>query len=185
MTKLLRASTLIGRPVITLGGESPLEVRDVLFDRTGGALLGFTLRKHGFLGGPVDRWLPWSAVHGMGPDAVVVAGDDVFGDRDAPGEGGDVLGDRVITEDGTDLGEVVEVIVSTGGGAEVVGFEIEPTEACRTEGSESVFIPLPDTIAMSGENVIVPDAARDFIGDDLTGFGSAVDDFRDRLAEEN
>lgn len=40
---------------------------------------------------------------------------DVFDERsDLTSSGGNVLRDRVITEDGTDLGEVIEVIISSG-----------------------------------------------------------------------
>lgn len=182
MTRLLRASTLIGRPVVTVGGESPVEVKDVVFDRADGDILGFTLRNHGFLGSPVKEQLAWSDVHGLGPDAVVVPSEDVLSrDGDLTSSGGDVLGDRVITESGTDLGEVVEVIISSGTSADVVGFEIEPSEGLQTGEGHNVFIPLPDTVALSDERVVVPDTATDYIRDDLSGFGGAVADFRSQL----
>lgn len=188
MSKLLRASTLIGRPVVTLAGESPLEVKDVVFDRNAGDIVGFTLRKHGFLGSPVKEELAWSNVHGMGPDAIVVADQDALQRPDGDGitaTGGNVLGDRVLTESGTDLGEVVEAIVATGSSADVVGFEIEPSEHLQTGDSQNVFLPLPDAVAVSGENVIVPDSAKDYISDDLSGFGGAVDNFRSQLKAGN
>ena len=185
MKKLLRASTVIGRPVVTLAGESPLEIRDVIFDRSAGGLVGFTLRRHGFLGGPVDEWLPWPEVHGLGPDAVMITNTGVFAEERSDDEGGDVLGSRVVTEDGTHLGDIVEVIISTGADAEAVGFEIEPTEACRAGDATAVFLPLPDAIAVSDENVIVPDSAREYVADDLSGFGGAVADFRSRLREKH
>ncbi len=183
MTALLRATTLVGQPVLTLAGESPVEVKDVVFDTSSGRILGFTLRKHGFLGGPVSESLSWRDVHGLGPDAIVVVDDSKLskGD-DATAGGGDVIGDRIITESGTDLGEVIEVVVATGSSAEVVGFEVEATGGSRSRGAHHVFIPMPDTIAISGENIVVPDAAEDFIRDDLSGFGSAVDEFRAKLA---
>lgn len=184
MSKLLRASTLIGRPVVTLAGDSPFEVKDVVFDRQAGDIVGFTLRKHGFLGSPVKEELAWSDVHGMGPDAVVVADAEALrrpeGDS-LTASGGNVLGDRVLTENGTDLGEVVEAIISTGASADVVGFEIEPSEHLQTGGSQNVFLPLPDALGISGENVIVPDTAKEYISDDLSGFGGAVDNFRSQL----
>lgn len=184
--RMLRASTLIGRPVLTLGGDSPFEIRDLVFDRKTGSVLGFSLRKHGFLGGPVDEQLAWTDVHGLGPDAVVVRDHDVFRTDDvSSGSGGNVLGDRVITEGGRDLGEVVEAILSTGTDAEVVGFEIEPAEELRSDDGGTVFVPLPDTIAISDENVIVPDTTRDYICDDLSGFGSAVDEFRSQLEKDH
>lgn len=183
MTRMLRASTLVGRPVVTLQGESPHEVKDVVFSTDAGDVLGFTLRNHGFLGGPVPRALSWADVHGLGPDAVVIADERVLsGDHDLP-SGGDVIRDRVITEGGTQLGEVVEVVISAGAEAEVVGFEIRPSEAFRGGSTDNVFIPLPDTLAISGENIVVPDTAADYVRDDLTGFGAAVDDFRAQLGK--
>lgn len=183
MSALLRATTLVGKPVLTLDGESPVEVKDVVFDTGSGRILGFTMRKHGFLGGPVSETLAWSDVHGLGPDAIVVADATKLTKGDgAMAGGGDVIGDRIITESGTDLGVVVEVVVATGSAAEVVGFEIESTSGDQSRGAHHVFIPMPDTLAISGENIVVPDTAEDFIRDDLSGFGSAVDEFRSKLA---
>ncbi len=185
MSRLLRASTLTGRPVLTLSGESPLEIRDVVFDTSEGRVLGFTLRKHGFLGGPVSETLTWSDVHGLGPDAVVIADPSALTAKDgALPSGGDVIANTVLTKSGTELGTVVEVIIETGDRADVVGFEIEAVEGLGPGDDHHVFIPLPDTLAISGDNIIVPDSARDFVRDDLTGFGGAVADFRGQLGED-
>lgn len=182
--QLLRATELIGRPVVTLGGESPFEIKDIVFDTSTGHLIGFNLRNHGFLGSPADEHLALDDVHGLGPDAVVVADADCL---DASvdlttGSGGDVLGNRILTEDGTELGAVVEVIITSGRSAEVVGFEVAAAEGVRTGGDHHVFIPMPETSAISGERIVVPDATIDYIRDDLTGFGGAVADFRERLS---
>lgn len=183
MRYLLRATALIGRPIVTLAGESPLEVKDVVFDATSGRILGFTLRHHGFLGGPSDDSLAWDDVHGLGPDAVVVADDSVLAPAPVGDTGGgDVIGNRVVTEGGADLGEVVEVVVAVGGTTGVVGFEVEAAPGLRPHEDHHVFIPLPDTLAISDERIIVPDSAVEFIRDDLSGFGSAVDAFRTKLA---
>lgn len=181
---LLRATELIGRPVVTLGGESPFEIKDIVFDTSTGQLLGFNLRQHGFLGGPVDERLALGDVHGLGPDAVVVADADCLDaavDLTSEG-GGDVIGNRILTDDGTELGEVVEVVITSGRSAGVVGFEVAAVEALRASGDHNVFIPMPDTSAISGERIVVPDAAVDYIRDDLTGFGGAVAEFRERLS---
>ena len=44
-----------------------------------------------------------------------------------------------------------------------------------------MLIPLPDTMSASGEYLMVPAAAREFVTHDLAGFGAAVDDFRAHL----
>lgn len=185
MSKLLRATAISGRPVVTLDGESPFQVKDVVFDRAAGRLIGFTLRKHGFFSRSASEFLPIDEVHGLGGDAVMVASSEVFEDDDS-GEaqnGGDVIGGRILTESGTDLGEVVEAIISTGSRMTVVGFEVEPSEELN-DSEAHVFIPLPEVIAISGDQTVVPDSVRDFVRDDLTGFGAAVDRFRAQIKDD-
>jgi len=185
MSRLLRATGMVGLPVLTITGESPLEVKDVVFDRNEGSIVALTLRHHGFLGGPAKEWLAWADVRGLGPDAVIVEDESAFrSGGDSPVSSGDVIGDRVITEGGTDLGEVVEVVVRSGRHAEVVGFEIEGSAAIAHDSARHVFLPLPETLAMSGENIVVPDEVTEFVRDDISGFGAAVEGFRSRLAHD-
>ncbi len=183
MSQLLRASSLIGRPVVTLTGESPLEIKDVVFNSGAGEILGFTLRKHGFFGGPAKEDLPWADGHGLGPDAVIVADESALtvDHSFSTEESGDVMGNQVMSENGTEIGQVVEVIVSSGATADVVGFEIEASENLRDDNDRNLFLPLPETLAISGERIIVPDSAVDYVKDDLAGFGGAVADFRSQL----
>lgn len=184
---LLRASEVTGRPVVTLSGELVAEIKDVVFERSGGHIAGFTLRNPGLFSRSRKDALPWDGVHGIGRDAVMVPDETVLipvGElaprkqaRDA-----DVLQDRVLTDNGRDLGRVVDVVLHSGTSLEVVGYEVEASEALGTAGRH-VFIPLPDTVAVSGENLIVPAAATEFVSEDLAGFGAAVGAFRARLRE--
>lgn len=181
----MRATEIVKRPVVTLSGEDVAQVKDVVYAADRGTLAGFTLNGRGLLAGPLKTSLPWSAVHGLGRDAVMIGHHDALVPRDdvlahADSSGRDVLGSRVLTDDGTDLGTVVDVIIGTGGTTDVVGYEIDSSEALG-KGGRKVLIPLPDTLAVSGENLILPAAARDFVTDDLAGFGAAVEEFRKRL----
>ena len=67
-------------------------------------MVGFTLNKRGWLSGPLKQVLPWSHVHALGPDAVTVAARDRLVPPDAEelagGDAEDVVGSRVITDDG-------------------------------------------------------------------------------------
>lgn len=157
-----------------------------------GAVSGFTLAGRGLFSGPLDVALAWTSVAALGPDAVMVAGAEALqpvgevlrasGDRTGPA--GDILGSQVLTDTGVELGTVVDVIVEvTLGGrpeCDVVGYEIESSDVLSNLGTR-LLIPLPDTIAASGEHLIVPARATDFVRKDLAGFGAAVDDFRDQL----
>ncbi|HXH58673.1 PRC-barrel domain-containing protein [Iamia sp.] len=180
--KLVRASHLTGLPIVTLSGEHGLEIKDVVFDKRAGGITGFTMRKPGLLGGPQKQVLMVADVHAIGPDAVMVPSRGVFAAPDSlSGSGDNVLGDRVITDDGTDLGEVTDVIASvTAGHADIVGFEVKASEALGTEGAQ-VFLPLPAALAISGEAIVVPASARDFVSEDYTGFGASVEAFREQL----
>ena len=184
---LLRASELIGRPVVTLGGELVAEIKDIIFEGTGGRIAGFTLRNPGLFSRSRKDSLPWVGVHGVGRDAVMVSDETVLlaATELAPRKQvrkSDVLEDRVLTDNGRDLGRVVDVVLHSGTSLEVVGYEVEASEALGTAGRR-VLIPLPDTVAVSGENLIVPAAATEFVSEDLAGFGAAVDAFRARLRE--
>jgi uncharacterized protein YrrD len=178
---------LAGRPVVTLGGELVAEIKDIVFERTGGRIAGFTLRNPGLFSRSRKDSLPWGSVHGVGRDAVMVPDETVLIPTTelAPrkqARKADVLEDRVLTDNGRDLGRVVDVVLHSGTSLDVVGYEVEASEALGTAGRR-VLIPLPDTVAVSGENLIVPAAATEFVSEDLAGFGAAVDAFRARLRE--
>ena len=188
MSLLVKASELAKRPVVTLGGDDIAQVKDVVFDSTGGTVVGVTLAGRGLLAGPLKTALPWGSVHACGRDAVMVRDESVLASREDVVERAEVsehnvLGSRVITDGGTDLGKVVDVVIEVGPdrrGADVVGYEVESGPATG-KPDRHVYLPLPDTLAVSGEALMVPAAATDFVCDDLAGFGAAVEAFRARL----
>lgn len=192
MTRLMRTSEIAKRPVVTMAGDDVAQIKDLVFSSGGGAVGGFTLAGRGLFAGPLKQGLLWSAVSALGSDAVMIQDESVLVPNQqvfdvsasAGGSGGDVLGARVLTDDGTDLGSVVDVIVEVSEGrgdqCDVVGYEVEASESLGTHGTK-VLIPLPDTLAVSGEHLIVPKSAKDFVGHDLAGFGAAVLAFRAQL----
>lgn len=193
MSLIMRAGEITGRPVVTVEtGEDIAEVRDVVFSHDNGFLVGFTLNKRGWLSGPLKQVLPWSEVQGLGPDAVMVANREAL---QQPGEhadfgrgdGDDVVGGRVITDSGNELGEVTDLVLDVDVDAEdarVVGYEIGGASVEQGPGSDRRYIPLPETFAVSRSALIVPASVTNFIRDDLSGFGSAIDDFRSQLERD-
>jgi uncharacterized protein YrrD len=187
MTRVVRARELIAKPVVTLGGDDLAEVRDVVYDSERGALLGFTLNKRSWFGGRLRERLTADAVHAIGKDAVMVASDDALVDAAsapepvaAPAPERNVIGALVLTESGTKVGEVTDVIVALGSGARAVGYEVTGGEA---GDATSRYVPLPEQRAVSGDALIVPDEVDRFIVDDLAGFGASVPEFRAQLHE--
>ncbi len=201
MTRLMRTSEIASLPVVTLAGDDVAQIKDIVFSADGGAVSGFTLAGRGLLSGPLKQALAWTRVVGLGPDAVMIADTDALEPVDGvlaaaassgtgAGSGGNVLGDRVLTDTGTDLGKVSDVVIeydnATGGVCDVVGYEIEASEALMKSTSKNakntrLLLPLPDTLAVSDEHVMVPASAEGFVSDDLAGFGAAVQAFRAQL----
>jgi uncharacterized protein YrrD len=184
MSLLLRATELVKRPVVTLAGEDVAQIKDVIYEASGGAVSGFTLNGRGIFAGPLKEALPMTGVRAIGSDAVIIADTGAFTERSEIAAAGDlrdrnVLGNRVVTDTGTDLGTVVDVILQVGAVTDVVGYEIEAGEALGN--GRRVLLPLPDALAVSGEALIVPRGAAEFVAHDLAGFGAAVAAFRTHL----
>lgn len=176
-SRLVAASTLMGSPVVsTRSGERLATVKDVVYSPADGSLEGFTLNPPGRWGSPMHEVLPASMLGEVGPDAVVVEDRDSFVDPgDAPrslsttGSGRNVIGSRVITETGKEVGEVIDVLVTAGTKPAAVGYEVQ-----RTDGGRHRFIPLSEQRGISGEALIVPGDVEAFLRDDLVEFGAAV-----------
>jgi uncharacterized protein YrrD len=193
VTVLMRAREITGRPVVALSSaEAVAEVKDVVISHPSAAVVGFTLNKRGFLGSPLKEVLPWGRLGSLGRDAVMIDDPGVLTTQDsaidearAEGRDRDVIGATVMTDAGTALGTVVDVILEVGGDARIVGYEVHGPEVQRDNQAATLLIPVGDTIAVSGETLMVPAEVEGFVRDDLSGFGSAVADYRARLGEEH
>jgi uncharacterized protein YrrD len=183
MKLLLTASQIRGLPVVTVrGGEDVAEVRDVIYDAEAGRLVGVTLNKRGFLAGRCREVLPAEAIHAIGQHAVMVMDESsLVSPEDAPDDVGrpaterNVLGNDVLTEGGTSLGRVSDLVFVVGSSGEVVGYQID-----KAAGGQG-YIPLPAQLSISGDALVVPNITEEFVRDDLVGLGGAVDEFRVRL----
>ncbi len=181
MNRLLRATEIIGLPVVTLGGDDVAEVRDVVYEPNRGGLTGFTLNKRGFFSGRMKDVLTIDSVRAVGRDAIVVDDDDALTDT-GDGKGPiataspdrDVIGASVVTDAGSRLGEVTDVVINLGRKAAAVGYELVSAD----DGDRRVFVPLPEQLAISGDALMVPNVFDEFVRDDLTGFGGAIDAYR-------
>ncbi len=185
MTALLLGRDVIGLPVVTIdGGEDVAEVRELVFERDG-ALAGFTLNKRGFLGGRMQELLVAANVAAVGPAAVMIDSDgclaaDEGSTASVGGSGGGsgdarVFGDEVITESGSALGTITDVVVLCGGGLALVGYQLAKAD------KSTAFVPLPAQRSISGSHLVVPDELATQLRHDLTGLGEGVAPYKDGL----
>lgn len=180
MTNVMRATELIGLPVVSItSGEDVAEVRDVVYDSDRHRLIGFTLNKRGLFSGRMKDVLPAEALAAIGANAVMVANESAITESgtpralDEPGAAKSVIGNRALSADGNELGEVVGVIFTTGATPAAVGYEVDPTD-----NADHVFIPISEQMALSDDNLLLPADVTDFIRNDLAGFGAAVVAYR-------
>ena len=196
MSRLMRTSEIAKRPVVTFAGDDVAQIKDIVYAAGGGEVGGFTLAGRGLFAGPLKQSLSWGSIAALGADAVMITSAEVLEPTQAVldasassgGSGGNVLGSQVLTDAGLELGTVVDVVIEVGehgeGQCDVVGYEIEASEALGSKGTK-LLMPLPDTLAASGEHLIVPASAKNFVGDDLAGFGASVAAFRAQLEGTN
>jgi len=179
---LLAGSSVRGLPVVTVrGGEDVAEIKDIVYQADAGRIEGFTLNKRGLFTGKRREVLPTEQVHAIGADAVMILDEECLREpgQAPPGVGAperkrNVIGNDVLTEGGTSLGEVRDVVLLVGSSGEVVGYQI-----ARPSGDDA-YIPLPAQLAISGSALVVPDETEQFTRDDLVGLGAAVEEFRAR-----
>ncbi|MEU6916733.1 PRC-barrel domain-containing protein [Streptomyces olindensis] len=187
MNELMAARSLTTLPVVTLGGDAVAQVKDTVFDAAAGRVTGFTLSGRGLLSGPLKQSLPWAAVHSLGHDAVMIR--DALALQDTSvvvarreAQQGRVLHAKVLTDEGSEVGTVLDVVVEGGTSGRVVGFRIAAAKAL-VQGSRRrrhrVYVPRGETLAVSGRALVIPADATRYVADDLTDFVARVGAFRD------
>src|SRR3954447_8635153 len=123
MSTLLRASDLTQRVVVTFAGEDVAQIKDIVYAANGGEIGAFTLAGRGLFAGPLKVALPWPRVVGIGLDAVIIESEDVLvpvgealdtATGSASSGRGDILKSQVLTDTGSALGRVTDVIIGIG-----------------------------------------------------------------------
>jgi sporulation protein YlmC with PRC-barrel domain len=115
---MIRATELAGRAVVDIDGAEKVGAIDkIILDPEGRHVAGFVVTRtgSGFPGSKSQVLIPSSAVHAIGPDAVTirqsaVVGTDI-GRLETLPRGSDVIGRKVVSEDGRFLGKVGDVLL--------------------------------------------------------------------------
>jgi len=126
----VRASALHGNPIVTNDGDTDFEVQDVLVDRDGRGIVGFSAREPGVFGKRHVGVVPLSGVSSIGPDAVMVKAGSV---TDPPDEddrlGTQLVGASVVTETGVEVGHISDLVLETRHNAtRVRAVEVDPAK---------------------------------------------------------
>jgi sporulation protein YlmC with PRC-barrel domain len=125
---MIRATELAGRAVVDIDAAEKIGTIDkLILDPDGRQVAGFVVTRtgSGFPGSKAQALIPSSGVHAIGPDAVTirqsaVAGSDI-GRLETLPRGSDVIGRKVVSEDGRFLGKVSDVLIDRADGR-IVGY---------------------------------------------------------------
>ncbi|RSN62391.1 photosystem reaction center subunit H [Streptomyces sp. WAC 04229] len=182
MNELMAARSITTRPVVTLGGDAVAHVKDTVCDAAASRITGFTLTGRGLLSGPLKDGLPWAAVSALGHDAVMIrdrrglVNAAVMTARQQPLRAR-LLGARVLTEAGAEVGTVLDVVVEGGTAGRVVGFRVAASRRFvpgPARHRRRVYVPRGGTLSVTGRALILPEDAVRHVADDLPGFSSLV-----------
>ena len=166
---MLRGSEVVGHPVITHdGGKKVGEVKDLVIDRGGSVVLGLLLDEGGWF--KHARVVAWPAIQVIGPDAVIIDSDNsVVKASEAPDmkdvleRGHVLLGRRVQTHDGRDLGKMEAVFFNASSGA-VEGFELSGGLAADSHSGRA-FLPASRSFQAGEDVAFVDPSAADTLQD--------------------
>ncbi|MFI8189191.1 PRC-barrel domain-containing protein [Streptomyces sp. NPDC085946] len=193
MSELMAARSLATRPVVTLGGDMVAHVKDTVFDPAAERITGFTLSGRSLLSGPLKQSLPWPGVHALGHDAVMIRDATVLADtpvmvarREALH--GRVIGAKVLTDTGTEIGTVLDVVVEGGGSGRVAGFRIAPHRSLLPGAGRHrypVFLPRGEQVAVSGRTLVVPLDSVRHVTADLPVFTARLGLFHHHVRHED
>lgn len=125
---MMRATELAGRAVVDIDAAEKLGTIDkIILDPDGRRVAGFVVAKagSGFPGNKAHTLIGANAVHAIGPDAVTIRPNAVAGSDTAHLEtlprGSDVIGRKVVSEDGRFLGKVSDVLIDRADGR-IIGY---------------------------------------------------------------
>ncbi|KXS42492.1 MULTISPECIES: PRC-barrel domain-containing protein [unclassified Candidatus Frackibacter] len=118
---------IIDLPVINLQtGEEIGAIEDVVFDPEEKRIVGLIINNKSLFQG--SRMIAYEELHSVGEDAVTIEDDSVLTKLDdtkefLTGPNGSVIGSRVVTDDGKELGNIEDIILDSTNG-QINGYEI-------------------------------------------------------------
>jgi len=177
---MVRATELAGRAVIDIDAAERIGTLDkLILDPDGRRVAGFVVNRggSGFPGSKEQVLVPASSVRAIGPDAITirqstVVGTDI-GRLESLPRGSDLIGRKIVSEDGRFLGKVNDVLIDRADGR-ILGYLLsEHTPGRRVEellGKEGKRREMPylpaDAKLKAGRELIV--ASEDAVSYDWT-----------------
>jgi uncharacterized protein YrrD len=180
------ASEIIGMPVVSFAtGQQVEKVRDVVYNEDTNTLLALLVDEGGWLHSA--RIIPFDSIKSIGEDAVVIASDAMIitVDQDprvasAAASNKSVKGNKVLTEDGKDLGRIDDLCIDEANGR-VESYQVSGgLFADMYKGK--VMVPAPTTLKVGEDVVFVPNETVQLVEEQNGGLKGAAQNAGDSLS---
>lgn len=156
------ANSMIGLPIFSLDhGRRIASVKDVIYDGRHSKLLAFTIEQAGVFS-PKRMVLPFENIKSIGRDAVIVESADVFvSERELPEireialHGENISGKVLLTQSGSRLGNVVDVLIDEAAG-NAISYEVSGGFG-KDIGSGRNYAAAPSASVVGVDAIVVPD----------------------------
>ncbi|GAB4454516.1 MAG: hypothetical protein Kow00120_24340 [Anaerolineae bacterium] len=161
---MLKGNDIVGKPVLDSNDRQPIKkVEELIFDPYHSQVLGFLLHKGGWAGGALA--LLWPNVLAVSPEAVIARSGDLIVEARWTVEIKQVLevnerlmGRRMATTDGRDLGTVTDLFFDPQTGA-IEGYEVAGGAFADSDfaaPSTRTFAPAPPQLTIEADAALVP-----------------------------
>ncbi len=175
---MFKGNDVIGKPVITYSdGEIIEKIHDIVFSAESGRVLAFVVSEGGLFASA--RVLPFEGAKSIGPDAVTVESESSVITVEQNQEIEKLLetdyvvrGLRVMTEEGKDLGKILDLYFHEDTGV-IQGYEVSGGMFADAISGRS-FLPAPQTIKIGKDVVFVPNDTIQLMEEQVGGLRGAA-----------
>ncbi|THF85865.1 photosystem reaction center subunit H [Deinococcus sp. KSM4-11] len=157
---MIKGKDILGRPIVAVNnGEKVDTVHDVVFDHNANQVLALLVDEGGWFS--AAKAVPFASIRSFGEDAIMIgSADDVTTSRedgqlkDALAAKHSLIGMKLLTSDGQDLGRIADVYFDEETG-HVQGYEA--TGGLFSDMSSGrTFVPAPEQVQIGEDAAIVP-----------------------------
>lgn len=182
-----KGSTVIDQDVFSVSDGTRLEtVTDLVINEANDAIIALLIDTGGLMSS--SKVIPVSSIHRFGPSAVMVENADVIVEADDIPEVNDileredsVLGSRVVTHEGDDLGEIKDMYFDEKTG-QIRGFEVSGGRVGDLMEGTS-YLKLEQVNTVGPDAVIAQVEAREVLARQRGGVAGALDTAREKADE--
>jgi uncharacterized protein YrrD len=170
---MFKGSDVIGKPIVTYSTGSVIKkIKDIVFDANTNAILAMLVDEEGIFDSA--RVIPFASIKSIGADVITIENEEAIIKAESDEnikrvmDGGNILyGKKVMTEDGRDLGKIVDLYFNEQSGT-VEGYEVSGGIFGDAYEGRS-FVPAPKALKIGQDVAFFPNEVADLLEQQVGG----------------